>query len=186
MTEAQSKRFYFPAWHKASLAQNWRMERGRLLASRQASWGFKEVDAAYHAVWDAAEGLARQQHRAVTAEDLRHGCHVAALGVDKSSTEFSNKELDRVVTLFKLLANAEDVDAMMDWLHPENAERKRLSWAVKQYPFAYVDKICRGKFGGFYQSPFFEDLPIAALRQLAMTLRGRARARREPVQSHPF
>ena len=39
------------------------------------------------------------------------------------SGELDNKQTNRVVALFKLLTDPDDLDAVMNWLHPENAER---------------------------------------------------------------
>lgn len=168
MTERQQKRFYFPNWNAAFNA-NWRREKSRVLAveNRIESEWVRKVET-------LAQQLALQQHRAPVADDLRHACHVVAISRDKSSHDLSNAELDRVVTLFKLLANPDDLDAVMSWQHPENAERKRLVYAIKTAaPHAYIDDICRDMFAPIYEPPFWEDLPIASLRHLSVTLKHR-------------
>lgn len=174
MTEAQQRSFYFPAWNRCTRANDWRMERGRLVGKRAASHGGPETSALYERVWIAAEELARRQARSVTAEDLRHACHVVALGRDKSSKELRNAEVDRVVGLFRVLQDPDDLDALLDWLHPENGERKRLVAAIKAAaPHAYIDRICRSRSDWNYEPPFWEDLELSALRQLRITLRRR-------------
>ena len=71
-------------------------------------------------VLTTAEVLAHGHHRSVTADDLRRGCNVVATG-KISSGDLDNKQTNRVVALFKLLTDPDDLDAVMNWLHPENA-----------------------------------------------------------------
>jgi hypothetical protein len=202
ITENQIKRFYFPLWNRAADAHDWRMASGRLVGSRQARHGLAESDLLYQRVWDAAESLARAAHRAVTPDDLRHACHAVALtltparvptppgsarvpraasgvppdAIPISSKSLTNPQLDRVAALFKILIAPDDLDALIAWGDPTIAARKRLCFAIRKTPFAYIDKICRDKFGAAYSSPFWEDLPIHQLRHLALTLRNRAAA----------
>ncbi len=168
MTEAQQRRYYFPNWNSAFNA-NWRREKCRVLKLEgriEGDW-VRKVEA-------LAQQIALQHHRAPTADDLRHACHALALGRDKSSADLDNREVDRVVTLFRLLADPDDLDAVTNWDYPEIAARKRLVYAINSAaPHAYIDTICRGKFSQIYEPPFWEDLPIGALRHLALTLRNR-------------
>jgi hypothetical protein len=191
MTPNQQRRFYFPLWQKVCQAQDWRLVQGRLLGPRQPQHGLAESTRLYNAVWDAAEILAASNHRAVTPDDLRHACHLVALFPGKaastkaapiSSKDLSNRQLDRVATLFRILANPDDVDAAIAWSDPSFGDKKRLQYVIrKAAPFAYIDAICRDKFGLLYTSPFWEDLPVNDLRQLALTLRNRLAANSRPI-----
>lgn len=195
MTANQQRRFYFPLWGKVCDAQDWRMENARLVGARQPAYGRAESTRLYNAVWDVAEILARHEHRAVKPDDLRHACHQVALSTPGStpvsgvpagvapavrkisSHTLTNKQLDRVAALFRVLIDPDDIDAMLAWSDPSIGEKKRLEYAIKNAaPFAYIDKICRDKFAGIYSSPFWEDLPLPALKQLVVTLKNRVRA----------
>ncbi|MES2219376.1 MAG: hypothetical protein V4587_00230 [Acidobacteriota bacterium] len=179
MTDKQAKFFYFPAWGKCADANEWRMERGRLVGARLAAdgqhqCGVQSVRPLFDAIWDAAEAIALAEHRAVKPDDLRHGCHVVAIGRDRSSKEMVNKEVERVVSLFRLLTNPENVEAQMNWDSPERAEKKNLIQAIKKKaPDEYICHIARDRWNGQFEYPWWEDLPLPALRQLAMTLNNR-------------
>ena len=174
MTTKQQRFLYFPAWNRVTLAHNWTMSKGRLQGRRQETWAHAEPAELYQRVWEAAGNLARAGHRAITPEDLRHACHVVALGRDKSSTDMDNQETDRVVTLFRILADPDDLDAILAWTNPENSERKRYVASIRQRAdFKYIDKLCRDKFSGTYTTPFYEDLPMPQLKQLYLTIRAR-------------
>lgn len=174
ISEKQLRRFYFPRWHACAKANDWVMVKGRLLAQAPSvgSGQLSVAEELRRRVWTAAEQLALQGHRSVTADDLRHACAVIALGRYKSSKDFTNAEVDRVVTLFRLLAEADDVGAMMDWNSPERSERKRLLWAIENAaPEAYTARIARDRFG----TEVWTELPIDELRQLLVTLKKRTR-----------
>jgi hypothetical protein len=189
ITEKQLRRFYFPAWSACAKANGWVMAKGRLSESARGAHADAPVAGALpgellRKVWMAAEALAVQAHRNVTAEDLRHGCTVVALGRNKSSKDFTNAELDRVVALFRLLAEPDDVAAMLQWNNPEIGERKRLVFAIAESaPAAYVARIASDRFG----TELWEDLAVYELRQLVMTLRDRSRRwnERKPAAAQP-
>jgi hypothetical protein len=65
----------------------------------------------------------------------------------------------------------------MDWEDPSRDEKRVLIVGIKRMaPFAYIDQVCKGKFAD-YTSPFWEDLDLAQLRQLRVTLESRRRRR---------
>jgi hypothetical protein len=182
VTIAQQKRFYFPAWNQCADRNDWVMVKGKLLATRPEAGGLAEADQLLQKIWTAADKIAREAHRAITATDLRHACHIVALGKDCSSHEMTNNQTDRVVNLFRLLANPDDIKAARAWSDPEEAERNRLTWSIKKMaPEAYISAICENRHDWNYTAPFWEDLPLAQLRQLAMTLRNRVANRKEPL-----
>ncbi|MFO1461235.1 MAG: hypothetical protein U1G08_17765 [Verrucomicrobiota bacterium] len=170
MTDAQAKRFYFPAWNRA-LKARWVRDRGTMLPRE----GAPALDLA-----DQVEAIAtsRAARRAgvVTAEDLRHGAHVVALGRDLSSKDLTNAQTDRVVALFDLLADPDDLGARMRWDSPNEDARRRLEWFAGNSGFseAYVAAVCSSKFS----TRDWRQLNDAQLRQLVVTLKNRARAKR--------
>jgi len=169
MTEAQAKRFYFPAWNRA-LKARWVRDRGTIL--RRADSPANELADQVESV--AAARAARRQGM-MTAEDLRHACHVVALGRDLSSKDLTNTQVDRVVALFELLQDRDNLSAQMRWDSPAADARRRLEWAVEHsgFPEAYVRHVASAKFS----TAAWESLPDHQLRQLVMTLKNRARAR---------
>ena len=191
MTEKQLRRFYFPAWRKCAEVNDWVMEKRRLVANlrkQREAWGsFAGLDhpirVAGLAVIDYAEQLAAERHCAVTAEDLRHGCNlVATKGRKSSSQDFGNTETDKVVWLFRLLENPDDLDAVMNWLAYERGEDpgavKRIRFFIaNKAPDAYIRQISADKFG----SRMWEWLELGQLQQLATTLANRDASWRRPV-----
>ena len=167
MTPRQRQFYYFPAWALASRAHDWRMENGRFAGQRAEAWGSKEITALYQRVWDAALARAAQDHRGPGADDLRHACHTVALGHDKSANNLDNAETDRVVYLFRLLANPDDLDAVMNYFYPQNAARKRILWVLdNRFPDAYVAHVSSGIFG----TSDWRSLSTESLRSLEQTL----------------
>lgn len=206
MTLAQQRRFYFPAWHDAATANDWVMVKGRLLARRQEKFGREETTRLYNQVWDAAELLAQNAHRAVTANDLRHACHLVALvappvgpagsndqcsmlnlqspqiGKLLSSKDLTTAQTTRVVRLFEILADPNDIDAMLAWLDPSIDKRKSLvRWINSMAPEAYICQLA--KMFPAFQYPFWEDLPPDNLLSLARLIRKRCDQRQVPISA---
>lgn len=172
MTEAQAKRLYFPAWSRAFTA-NWFHDRGT--AIRREGRFCQELDR----VEAVAAERARQRSCRVSANELRHACHLVAMGHDKSSLDLSNRELDQVLALFRVLADPDDLSARIALDHPEQDARRRLEWAVRNcgLPEAYVRAVCSSKFGTNDWCGL-DDVP---LRQLMITLKSRAKVRQAAV-----
>lgn len=197
MTPNQQRRFYFPLWNAAANHHGWIMIKGRLIAPRpESDSGATEVEQLIASIWAHAETLAQKAHRAITADDLRHACHIVALGKDKSSADITSKELDRLADLFRLLAQPDSIDLMRAWLEPEIGQRKRQVLAIRRYAATitggnefqtepYICKIAEAKFGARFRNPFWEDLDLRDLTQLAITLseRARDRAARSPSEA---
>jgi hypothetical protein len=173
MTEAQAKRFYFPAWRRCAEANDWVMVCGRLRGSPETTMNFwpEPARTAGAEVLKYAEQLAAQEHRAVTATDLRHGCNMAATGGRRqSSYDMDNRETNRVVVLFRLLQDPEDLDAVMEWLHPEIADKRSLvQFIKKQAPEAALVAISKNAWGTI----FWEDAEVSRLRWLLKQVKGR-------------
>jgi hypothetical protein len=176
MTKAQKFRFYFPAWTACCRANGWKMSQGRLLydASSLTDEGRK--------VLAFAMQRAVMEHRPVTVDDLRHGAHIVAIGRDKSSEHLANDEVDRVVALFQVLTDPEDLGYRMKWDAYARGENpgvvKRLDWSIRHAaPDAYVRAIAHGKFG----TRAWENLTVGQKQHLAMTLAQRRKKFHEPI-----
>ena len=173
MTPAQKFRLYFPAWHAVVKANGWHMEQRRLVidGDRLGEEGRQVVA--------AARQRAACEFRGPVRDDLRHGAHVVALGGDKSSADLTNDELDRVLTLFALLADPQDLAARLRWdayLRGENpGAQERTDWFIQHAaPGAYARAIAADKFG----TRQWENLDLGRKKNLAITL-ARRRANRE-------
>lgn len=176
MTKKQQRRFYFPAWN-AALKARWIRDRGTMLPRP----GAPENPQADEVMAIATRHAARRQ-ALVSPDDLRHACHVVALGKDRSSYDLTNWQMDRVVALFELLADKENISAQVRWENKDLDAVRRLEWAIQRvgFPEAYVASISFGKFG----SRAWRALQPDQLRQLLITLKGRAAAKRyTPITS---
>lgn len=109
-------------------------------------------------------------------DDFRYECHRRALGYDKSSAQFTNRELDLVLAHFRAMSRPADLAAQ---LAPAEQTRKRLLWSIKnKAPASYVRAIVQDRFAGRR----LEDLADRELRQLIITLSHRNPAALAPAQ----
>ena len=174
MTDKQHKYFYLRAWTQA-FAANWQRDRGTLL--RKEGRSGTRLDQ----VEDVAAERAWKRTSRVTAEDLRHACHVVAIGHDKSSLDLNNRELDKLVSLFRILTDPDDLNAQIALDNPEVEARRRLEWSVEHCGLddAYMLHIVHSKFG----TKNWRSLPDPQLRQLVVTLKNRHPSPKSP-ESH--
>lgn len=174
MTTAQKFKFYFPAWGECCRANGWRMEHGRLQGLEEGHVQER------NAVLRFARQLAAREHRGPVMDDLRHAAHMVALGRDKSSADLTNAEVDRVVTLFRLLTDPDDLAARMAWDHPEEEQRAGYVRYLRTLaPEAVLRAIARSTWG----TPDWEDRDVSGLRWLVRTLKDRA-ARKHSVAAN--
>ena len=126
-----------------------------------------------------------QQSGSVTADQLRHACHQVALGRDKSSTEFKNGDLDVIYRLFDLLTNPDALSVRLRFDQAaDDGRRVRLVKRIRDgADEAYIDAICRDKFAKVYNPGWWEDLPLACLQHLAVTISARTDHWRRPITS---
>ena len=102
----------------------------------------------------------------------RHGLHVQALGLDKSSKDFTNAYLDRVLAEFRAIRQPDNLDAQ---LRQQDMPRRRLLYTIARLaPEPYWRAIARDKFG----TADLDRLDLMQLRQLLITLAARARSRK--------
>jgi hypothetical protein len=173
MTDAQLRRLYHPAWRRAA-ARWWKESRG--VATRTGQVPLALADSLGQLL-DEIEDLATVCAAKRGAEqwdlrDLRYGCHGRALTAFRPSKALTNRDLDRVLALWRVLEDPDDVGAWLDWENPERADRRRLEYLVPRLaPAEYTAAIVRD-LGASHWS----DLDDGALRKLVMTLGNRSRA----------
>ena len=139
MTDAQRIKLYIPHWLSLAQALDWRMAGGRLMANLaeqvHASEKWPEhAGLAVRAIVTAAEAMAAAERRAVTAEDLRYGLNLVAVGGRHSSSKkFSNSDVNEFLRLCKMLRNPwEDLTATIAYLNPANDNRKRTIYHLRK------------------------------------------------------
>lgn len=117
-----------------------------------------------------------------TANHWRHACHLFALGRPVSSRDLTGTDFDQVIALFRVLLDPQDLAAQERLARPEIQQRERYVFALRRSGFdeSYIDTVARRKFPTVYAPPFWEDLPIELLQQLAVTVlsAGRRKAKK--------
>jgi hypothetical protein len=170
VTDAQISR-HWRDWGAVAKANGWRMRKGRLvcLEAEQIVAGFLEdihagdgargatrpttFKSEQHAkVWTFAEQLAARGHRAVTADDLRHACYLAAFGrrgVDGVERSDDQWRIQSIAGVVGGPVDPDNLQAQVDWMHPEEAQRRGLVASIlRNAPGeAYVIAIAKRKFG---------------------------------------
>lgn len=70
-----------------------------------------------------------------TLDDMRHACYIVAIKKDKETEHLTNDEQDRIVALFNLLADPDDIAARNIWEAYQRGEnpgnKKRRKWFIK-------------------------------------------------------
>jgi hypothetical protein len=175
---------HWRSWRACQQANDWVEVDGRLSADAQATAG---LSIQHKLVWRQAQELAVQQHAGIRADDLRHACYLVATTampgasanrkpVD-SMTALDNVTFSRVLVLWKLLIDPDDIGAGMDWEHPENSQRQAyLKGIPKIAPDAVVRAIAANAFG----TRLWEDLELQQLRWLLRTLREKQKSYNQP------
>lgn len=107
--------------------------------------------------------------RKIQPDADRHELHRQALGADKSSKAFNNRDLDRILGVFRAISQPADVDAQ---LRQQAMARTRALHAIFNHPADYVQAICLDRFG----TDDLDQLDDTQAAQLAMTLAIRRRA----------
>lgn len=114
----------------------------------------------------------------VYPEADRHELHVQALGADKSSNDFSDSDLDRVLVVFRAISRPADLNAQV---RQEFQPLGRALWALDQVmkclalyvdAEAYRDAIIRNR----WPTHSVRTLGADQLRQLRMTIWARINA----------
>jgi hypothetical protein len=107
------------------------------------------------------------------ADEQRHQIHLEALGVNKSSKDFTARDLDKIFAAFDAYLVLENGPRKGP---AENQPVKRLIYSIEALglPEPYIQSIARDKEG----TSDWKALPEANLRRLCITLHARARARK--------
>lgn len=174
MTAKQLKGLYFPAWAAA-----WRALRSDPVFT---SPDLRQLHARLVQIAVARGSCRASLPQADQADIHRHACHLLALGQDKSAKTLTNPELDRVLALFRLLANPDDLTAHLTWnqgsgtgASPDasSSTRQRILWWLRNKCVeSYIVELSRERFG----TKNWEALPFDQLQQLHMTLKNRAKS----------
>ena len=183
MINAAQNSKYFRRWKAVCDANRWRWIKGRLTYD-----AVKGDDIHQKAVWSIAENIAQQDCRTVTADDLRHACHVHAFGRDISHSEFSNDQFSRLLLLWGderrlrgLLIYADDLAAQMLWDNPDHAKKHSLIRSINSMASSeYICSITQDVWGTVY----WEDLDVKSLLGLLRKLQGNKPAQKEVDQPY--
>lgn len=175
MNDSQNRK-YWRRWAFICRHNHWRWSSGRL-----ADKAVKDAGAHHIEVWNIAETLADQTWRAVTADDLRHACHIYALGKDVGHSSFSNDQFNRLLLLWGnereirgLLVYPDDIRAQTYWDNPDMQKKESLVRAIRAAASdVYIQRITASIWGTIY----WEDLDAKALLGLLRKLKGNAPAR---------
>jgi len=121
MTDNQRDHFYMPRWARCAKANDWRMKNSRLICDRAANEQRSELHAL---IWQAAQLIADSEHRAIIPDDFRYAVNAHVNRGKTSSKQIrENWRVNWAVACFDLLADPDNVRAMVRYLHPELAER---------------------------------------------------------------
>lgn len=153
-------------------------------------------------VLEAAGRLAATRQDGRLSPDLiRRACHLVGCGKDVSSWNLSNKQIDQVVAVFRVLSQVRDVAAQMQIDAAEierarlvqagratdagqlpapgqtlpDADRTRVQWSIQHtdLPPGYVEKVSQDMFG----TANWRSLPTVDLHKLMITAKVRAASR---------
>jgi len=92
----------------------------------------------------------------IAKDKFRHELHIRALGRDKSSSSFTNADLDRVLAVFRAISQPANLNAQLRQQHQartrllkkiEHQQRLLKALGIAN-PVAYVSAILRDRFAG--------------------------------------
>ncbi len=111
--------------------------------------------------------------RRVCPEADRHELHARALGLDKSSKEFTNADFDKVLAEFRAISEPDNLEGQLRQI---SQPVRRLIWRIRKLaPESYWRAIARDKFG----TETLAELSEGQLTMLRNTLAARANALRK-------
>lgn len=190
MLSSSQTTLHWKRWAACAHANSWSMAKGRLVPEAQATRGATLL---HKLVWRDAERLARQESRGVAADDLRHACYITAttkvpgwpaswLPVS-SLKDLSNRSFSRLLVLWDLLIDADNLDAQIKWEHPENSEREGL---IKSIERRAPDAVIRAIAGNAWGTRAWElETDLGKLRWLLRTLAEKQTRHHQPIEQ-PF
>ena len=171
MSPSQTNK-YWRRWSHVQTFNRWKWIKNRLVEE-----AIKDAGPHHEAVWRLAGQLANQNCRAITANDLRHGCHVHAFGRDISHDDLSNPQFDRLLLLWGderstrgLLIDPLELSAQILWDNPEQAKRASLIKSINALAdHEYICAITQDIWGTIWWE---DNLDNAALLGLLRKLKG--------------
>ena len=174
MTPSQNSK-YWRRWGQVCRANNWRWIKGRLVEGARLDLGDHHT-----AVWQIAQTIADQTCRAITADDLRHACHIHALGRDIGHSDLTNEQFSRLLLLWGderhlrgLLIYPDDLTAQIHWHNPDRAKKDSLVRNIRSAAREeYISAITQDLYGTIY----WEDLDNKALLGLLRKIKANAPA----------
>lgn len=148
MNDSQDKK-YWRRWSAVVRVNQWRWLDGRIVAE-----AVLDDHSEHHAaIWQIARDLAGKAHRAPVANDLRHACHVHALGRDVSHKKMTDAQFNRLLILWGNERNLggllvePDLNSQMAWTNPDEAERKSaVEYVLQLAPEAIIISIAKNRF----------------------------------------
>ena len=175
MNAAQNTK-YWRRWNAVVKHNNWRWLKGRLVEGAA-----KDTSPHHTSIWYTAEQIAAKAFHSPIADDLRHACHVLALGRDVSHSDFTNPQFSRLLVLWGddkdmagLLINPDCITSGMAWNDPDRARKAGLIAAIEQAAEeSYIRSITADVWGTIY----WRDLDTTALLGLLRKIKGNAPAR---------
>jgi hypothetical protein len=179
MTGKQKFGFYLPVWNRCAAANQW-ISRGRpsrLVADLDAQEeAFRStpgpVGEAGLRVIIFARQMAKQEHRAVTADDLRRACTLAATG-KISSKHLNNTETNKLVAMLRLLINPIHITSVTEHEDPSIAYRRGLVARLgKMAPEGLLAHV----FSNAYGTKHWEDGKPQQLIWLLKQFKGRTQS----------
>jgi hypothetical protein len=199
MTDGQKFGFYLPVWRRVQEARGWARKPLNLEEEKFRMWPDPAGPLALKVLLFGKQ-TAATEGRSVAAEDLRRACTlVATAALDArspgshqaatiSSKHLNNKQVNHLVTLLRLLIDPDDLKAVNEWLHPENAEKAGLiKFIERQAPEGLLITIYRNA----YDSRSWREGSMQQLRWLLKQVKGRQKSwHTEPVmagsENEPF
>lgn len=110
-------------------------------------------------------------------EIARHDLHRKALGRNKSSKEFSNADLDKVIAAFRAVWDAANLNAQLRQLdqpeHRLQATRQRIAELASQCGVKHGEAGLEAYFANWFRGRRYESLTERELQQLAGILQRR-------------
>jgi hypothetical protein len=150
---------YGPAWGRVCEANQWRQARGRLVPEARGP-GFSR----FHAlVWARSDQHALAEHKGVGVENLRRGCNAVITGRFCSTWDLTNFQFTRLLNLFDLLIDPDNLAAVIRWEHPENDER---AWKIALLRRLRHDAQIAHVSQDLFQTMNWEELPLPQLEAL--------------------
>lgn len=155
-------------------------------------------------VLQVANNLAAWKDRSLKPDDIRHACHIIALGSNPSSKHLTLKEQDLVIAVFQRLEESGQelagqmrmdqrdqemerrstgaMEAMkgcgsaVPWESTRpDADRKRVVWSIEHS--GYPLPAVAAISGSVFGTANWKSLPTTSLQKLLMTVKARARAK---------